>query len=77
MSNHITAAESKFILLEYVNGIKTLVPTFDWLPEVVKQLNSKLSISLVELNNLFKEVSSSLLGRYDITILPFKIVRNQ
>lgn len=37
MSNHITAAESKFILLEYVNGIKTLVPTFDWLPEVVKQ----------------------------------------
>lgn len=29
MSNHITAAESKFILLEYVNGIKTLVPTFD------------------------------------------------
>ena len=29
MSNHITASESQFILLEYINGIKTLVPTFD------------------------------------------------
>ena len=47
------------------------------LPEVIKHLNSKLSISLIELNNLFKEVSSSLSGRYDITRLPFKIQRNR
>ena len=47
------------------------------LPEVVKHLNSKLSIGLIELNNLFKDVSSSLSGRYDITRLPFKIQRNR
>jgi hypothetical protein len=47
------------------------------LPEVIKHLNSKLSISLIDLNNLFKEVSSSLSGRYDITRLPFKIQRNR
>lgn len=47
------------------------------LPEVIKHLNSKLSISLIELNNLFKEVSSSLSGRYDITRLPFKIQRRR
>lgn len=46
------------------------------LPEVLKHINSKLNISLIGLNNLFKEVSSSLSGRYDITILPFKIVRS-
>ena len=47
------------------------------LPEVIKHLNSKLSISLIDLNNLFKEISSSLSGRYDITRLPFKIQRNR
>lgn len=45
------------------------------LPEVIKHLNSKLSISLIDLNNLFNEVSSSLSGRYDIDRLHFKIVR--
>ena len=48
MSNHITAAESKFILLEYVNGIKTLVPTFDWLPEAIKEAIQKAINYFVE-----------------------------
>ena len=47
------------------------------LPEVIKHLNSKLSISLIDLNNLFKEVTSSLSGRYDIIRLPFKIQRKK
>ena len=46
------------------------------LPEVLKHLNSKLNINLIDLNKLFKGVILSLSGRYDITILPFKIVRN-
>ena len=41
MSNHITASESQFILLEYINGIKTLVPTFDWLPEAIREAIQK------------------------------------
>lgn len=45
------------------------------LPEVLKHINSKLNISLIDLNNLFKEVGSRLSGNYDINILPFRIVR--
>ena len=46
------------------------------LPAVIHSLNSKLSISLLDLNQLFKHVASIMSGRYDITILPFKIQRN-
>ena len=46
------------------------------LPEVIKHLNSKLSISLIDLNNLFKDVTQRLSARYDIIRLPFKIQRN-
>lgn len=45
------------------------------LPEVIKHLNSKLSISLIDLNNLFKDVSHKLSNTYDIIRLPFKIQR--
>ena len=48
MSNHITAAESKLILLEYANGVKTLVPTFDWLPEAIKEAIQKAINYFVE-----------------------------
>ena len=47
------------------------------LPDVIRHLNSKLSISLLDLNNLFKDVTASLLGRYDIVRLPFKIQRRR
>ena len=46
------------------------------LPEVIKHLNSKLGISLIDLNNLFKDVTQRLSARYDIIRLPFKIQRN-
>lgn len=46
------------------------------LPEVIKHLNSKLSISLIDLNNLFKDVTQRLSARHDIIRLPFKIQRN-
>ena len=46
------------------------------LPEVIKHLNSKLSISLIDLNNLFKDVTQRLSARYDIIRLPFKIQKN-
>lgn len=45
------------------------------LPEVIKHLNSKLSISLIDLNNLFKDVTQRLSAQYDIIRLPFKIQR--
>lgn len=47
------------------------------LPEVIKHLNSKLSISLIDLNNLFKDVSYRLSNTYDIIRLPFKIQRRR
>ena len=47
------------------------------LPEVVRHLNSKLSIHLTELNKIFKEVSHKLSKTYDIIILPFKIQRRR
>ena len=46
------------------------------LSEVIKHLNSKLGISLIDLNNLFKDVTQRLSARYDIIRLPFKIQRN-
>ena len=46
------------------------------LPEVIKHLNSKLGISLIDLNNLFKDVTQRLSARSDIIRLPFKIQRN-
>ena len=46
------------------------------LPEVIKHLNSKLGISLIDLNNLFKDVTQRLSARYNIIRLPFKIQRN-
>ena len=46
------------------------------LPVVIKHLNSKLGISLIDLNNLFKDVTQKLSARYDIIRLPFKIQRN-
>jgi hypothetical protein len=47
------------------------------LPEVIKHLNSKLSVSLIDLNNLFKDVSQRLSNTYDIVRLPFKIQRKR
>ena len=45
------------------------------LPEVIKNLNSKLSVSLIDLNNLFKDVCYKLSSKYDIIIKPFQIER--
>ena len=47
------------------------------LPDVLRQLNSHLELSLIDLNNLFKEVSQKLSNTYDIVILPFKIQRRR
>lgn len=47
------------------------------LPEVIKHLNSKLSISLIDLNNLFKDVTQRLSAQYDIIRVPFKLQRRK
>jgi hypothetical protein len=47
------------------------------LPEVNRHLNSKLSVSLLDLNELFKQVSHKLSSSYDIIRLPFKIQRKR
>ena len=47
------------------------------LPEVIEHLNSKLGISLIDLNNLFKDVTQKLSAKYDIVRLPFKIQRKK
>lgn len=46
------------------------------LPEVIKHLKSKLGINLIDLNNLFKDVTHKLSAQYNIIELPFKIQRN-
>lgn len=45
------------------------------LPDVIKNLNSKLSVSLVDLNSLFKDVCYKLSSKYDIITKPFRIER--
>ena len=47
------------------------------LPEVNRHLNSKLGVSLLDLNELFKQVSHRLSASYDIIRLPFKIQRKR
>lgn len=37
MSNHVTATQTQFILLYYPDGVKTLVPTFDYAVSAVKE----------------------------------------
>lgn len=46
------------------------------LPDVIKHLNSKLHISLIDLNNIFKQVGQHIQGSFNVRIEPFKIVRN-
>lgn len=46
------------------------------LPDVVGALRSKLDVSLIDLNNIFKQVAQHIQGSFDIRIEPFKIVRN-
>ena len=47
------------------------------LPSVIGALRSKLDISLIELNNIFKQVSQHIQGSFDVRREPFKIVRNK
>ena len=64
-------------MYDYIDDVLATDPDVSeiTLPDVIRHLNSKLSISLIDLNNLFKEVSSSLSVKYNIDRLPFKIVR--
>lgn len=65
-------------MYEYIDDILNNNPDVSeiTLPEVIKHLNSKLGISLIDLLNLFKDVTQGLSARYDIIELPFKIQRN-
>ena len=66
-------------MYEYINDILANDPDTSEirLPDVLRQLNSHLELSLIDLNNLFKEVSQKLSNTYDIVILPFKIQRRR
>ena len=46
------------------------------LPDVLRQLNSRLSISPIELNNIFKNTARKISKTHNIIILPFKIRKN-
>ena len=65
-------------MYEYIDDVLSTDPTRLQiaLPEVIKQLNSKLDISLIELNNIFKQVGQHIQGSFDVRLEPFKIVRN-
>ena len=51
------------------------VSTID-LPSVVGALRSKLDISLIDLNDIFKQVTQRIQGSFNVRREPFKIVRN-
>lgn len=46
------------------------------LPNVIRHLNSKLHISLIDLNNIFKDVAKHIMPSHNVRLEPFKIVRN-
>ncbi len=46
------------------------------LPDVLKHLNSHLDLSLIDLNNMFKQVGQHIQGSFNVRIEPFKLVRN-
>lgn len=65
-------------MYDYIEDILINDPHFSEItfPEVTQILNSRLGIRLIDLNNLFKDVTQKLSARYDIIRLPFKIQRN-
>ena len=64
-------------MYDYMDDVLTNDPDVSeiTLPEVVRDLNSKLGVSLIDLNNLFKDASQRLSSTHNITRLPFKIQR--
>ena len=62
---------------DYMDDVLTNDPDVSeiTLSEIVRHLNSKLGISLIDLNNLFKDASQRLSSTHNITRLPFKIQR--
>lgn len=66
-------------MLNYIDNVLGFDPdtTFMTLPDVLKNLRSRLDVRLVELNNLFKECYNELSKRYNIELQPFKIVRKK
>ena len=66
-------------MYEYIYDILDNDPTIVEikLPDVIKHLNSKLYISLIDLNKIFKQVAQHIQSSFDVRIAaPFKIVRN-
>ena len=66
-------------MYDYLNDVLANDPAVSeiTLPDVLKHLNSRLDVRLIDLNNLFKDVSSKLATTYDIVRLPFKIQRHK
>ena len=66
-------------MYEYIEDVLTNDPTtlIVDLPNVIKHLNSKLNISLIDLNKIFKDVAKHILPSHNVRLEPFKIVRNQ
>lgn len=65
-------------MYEYIEDVLNNDPTFVSidLPTVIKHLNSKLNISLIELNSIFKDVAKHIMPSHNVRLEPFKIVRN-
>ena len=66
-------------MYDYLDDILTNDPDVSevGLPQVVQNLNSKLDVRLITLNELFKEVTTKLSATHDIIRLPFKIQRRR
>lgn len=64
-------------MYDYLDDVLDNDPDVDEisLPTVIKHLNSKLDVRLIDLNELFKDVSNRLQNKHDIVRLPFKIKR--
>ena len=64
-------------MYEYIYDILDTDPDISTieLPTVVGALRSKLDVSLIDLNNIFKQVGQHIQGSFDVRLDPFKIVR--
>lgn len=64
-------------MYDYLDDVLANDPDVDEisLSTVIKHLNSKLDVRLIDLNELFKDVSNRLQNKHDIVRIPFKIKR--
>lgn len=65
-------------MYEYIDGVLTDDPDVQSisLPDAARHLTSNLHVSLVERNNIFKDIGNKMVLQHPVHLEPFKIVRN-